>query len=315
MGREVRDLCATAGFSAKLSLVADLEEEAGRLTESEGEPALVGRLDRYSLGEADVVFLAGTADSARQAMALDSGAALIDLTGAAEESPRARIRAPNVEPAGFPMPQDAVHVIANPAAVAITMVLNRLHPRYPVERTVATVFEPASERGRAGVDELQQQVIHLLSFKGLPKAVFGAQTAFNLLARYGEDAPHPLEEAEKRIERHVATLLAQSSQAPQPSLKLIQAPVFHGYSILLWVRFAENPGVQAVEKALSGGDIDVRGGDLDPPDNIGTAGHGGIAAGAISVDRNDSRACWIWVAADNLRLSAENAVAVASGLL
>ena len=34
---------------------------------------------------------------------------------------------------------------------------------------------------------------------------------------------------EARIERHLASLLALTGQAPMPSLRLIQAPVFHGH--------------------------------------------------------------------------------------
>jgi hypothetical protein len=35
-----------------------------------------------------------------------------------------------------------------------------------------------------------------------------------------------------------------------------------------------------------------------------------LSVGAISVDSNQPRACWFWMASDNFRLSAENAVAV-----
>jgi len=56
---------------------------------------------------------------------------------------------------------DPIHLIAHPAAVAVTLPLIRLAPR----RCVAQIFEPASEQGQRGVDELQHQVIGLLSFK------------------------------------------------------------------------------------------------------------------------------------------------------
>jgi aspartate-semialdehyde dehydrogenase len=58
--------------------------------------------------------------------------------------------------------------------------------------------------------------------------------------------------------------------------------------------------------------FDVRTSDLDPPNNVGVAGQSGIAIGAISADPNASNAFWIWAAADNLRLSAENAALVAA---
>jgi len=72
--------------------------------------------------------------------------------------------------------------------------------------------------------------------------------------------------------------------------------------------------VEALENGLASEWIDVRGGDFEPPSNVGQAGQGGIAVGAIAEDRNQPAACWFWVVADNLRLAAENAVAVARQL-
>ena len=61
--------------------------------------------------------------------------------------------------------------------------------------------------------------------------------------------------------------------------------------------------------------IEVRSIDVEPPTNVGQAGQGGIAVGAIQPDRNNSDACWFWIVADNLRLTAENGVAVARQLV
>ena len=316
MGREIRDLFETGKFPAQLKLIASAEDEAGLLTEYKGEPALVGKMDAEALRDAKAVILAGSPDSARSALALELDTPLIDLTYAAEENPRARLRAPVVEPPGYSAPGGTIHVIASPAAIALALILNRVHSAYPISRSVAHVFEPASERGKAGLDEMQQQTVNLLAFKGLPKELYDAQAAFNLLARYGEAAPETLEDFELRVERHLATLLSAASMAPVPSIRLIQAPVFHGHSISLWVEFEEdNPGAAALEAALTSKYLDVRGGDLEPPNIVGIAGQEDVAVGAISVDRNDPNACWIWAAADNLRLQALNALAVTRQLL
>ena len=165
---------------------------------------------------------------------------------------------------------------------------------------------------------MQQQTVSLLSFKSLPKAVFDTQLSFNLLARYGEEAPISLEESELRIERHLASLLAlpgDGEGAPMPSLRVIQAPVFHGYSFSAWVEFMDAPDMEALESSLSIESIEVRGGDFEPPTNVGQAGQGGIAVGAIMPDRNHPDAAWLWFVADNVRLAAENAVAVARQLV
>jgi aspartate-semialdehyde dehydrogenase len=324
MGRELRDIAATSTPEIALKLIAAEDEQPGALTRVGDAPAVVGDLNAASLAGARAVVLAGGPDSSRKALELLDGeddTAVIDLTGLAEDRPDARLRAPLVE-AGAEADDDVegdarVHVIAHPAAIALALFLRRLHANDPIQRSVVEIFAPASEHDARGVQELQQQTISLFSFQNLPRAVFDAQLSFNMLPRYGDEAPASLEDTELRIERHLATLLAlpgEGSGAPLPSLRLIQAPVFHGYSISAWVEFDGNPGIEALEASLAAGPIEVRTGEFEPPTNVGQAGQGGIAVGAVSVDRNNPEACWFWLVADNLRLAAENAAEVARQL-
>jgi aspartate-semialdehyde dehydrogenase len=323
LGREIRDIVATSGTGIDLRLIASEDEHAGTLTRVGDEPSLVEVLGAESLAGARAMFLAGSAESNRKALEMadeESSIAIIDLTYSTEERPDARLRAPMVEPADESESENlesAVHVIAHPAAIALALFLRRLHEHDPIRRSVIQIFAPASEYGTAAVEELQQQTISLLSFKSMPHTIFDAQISFNLLAKYGQDAIVPLEETELRIERHLATLLALSGEGEgvtMPSLRVIQAPVFHGYSFSAWVEFEGNPGVEVLESSLATSSIEVRGRDFEPPTNVGQAGQSGIAVGGIVEDRNEPDACWFWVVADNLRLSAENAVLVARQL-
>jgi aspartate-semialdehyde dehydrogenase len=324
LGREIRDIVTTSAPELELRLVASDEEEPGTLTRMGDEPALVEPLGPESVAGARVVLLAGSAESSAKALELADGSmAWVDLTYAAEERPDMRLRAPIVEAESEEgraesEEESAVHVIAHPAAIALALFLRRVQAHDPIRRSVIQIFAPASEQGRAGVEELQQQTVSLLSFKNQPHAVFDTQLAFNLLARYGEEAPRTLEESELRIERHLATLLAlpgDGESAPMPSLRLIQAPVFHGYSFSVWIEFESNPGIEALESSLATGNIDVRGSESEPPTNVGYAGESGISVGGIAPDRNEPEACWFWVVMDNVRLMAENAVVVARQLL
>ncbi len=316
LGREIRDVLA--GSRLRTKLIGVEETEAGTLTEEGGEPAIITALDEENLAGARIAFLAGSTESSRKALEivrrLKPGPAIIDLTYLLEEDPTAHLRAPMVEPAHYAVPPDAEHVIAHPAAVALAILLVKLNQIRSLRRVVANVFEPASERGQRGVDELQKQTIDLLTFQKVPKEVFGEQAAFNLLARYGSGARDSLETIETRIERHLTTLLAINGSIPLPSLRLIQAPVFHGHSISLHVEFEENPGMAVLEGALGSALIDVRVAGLEPPNIVGFAGQSGIAAGAITADRNNPRAVWLWAVSDNIRLLAENAVGVARSL-
>ena len=313
LGRELRDVLTRTSFQTKL-IGAD-EVEAGTLTEERGEPLVITTLDEENLAAARVVFLAGSAESSVRAMEIVSRLRprplVLDLTGALEERPTAHLRAPVVEPAGYVLPVESEQIVAHPAAILLALFLVRLGQAGPIRRVIAHIFEPASERGQRGIDELHRQTAGLLTFQKLPKAVYDEQAAFNLLARYGADAPLSLERIETRIEGHLATLLALNGGIQMPSIRLIQAPVFHGYSVSLWVEFEVNPGVRALEQTLASALIDVRGEDVEAPHVVGMAGQSGIAVGSIATDRNDARAAWFWVAADNLRITAEYAGAVA----
>lgn len=314
MGRELREVFSQGDSAFDLKLVAGGGEEAGKLTEQAGEASFLAELDAEALEGAPALLLAGPPESSRRALELAPGAAVIDLTYFTEHVPEARVRAPMVEPEGA-AGRARIQVVAHPAAIAIALFLDRLRRAHPVRKAVIHVFEPASERGSRGVDELHQQALNLFAFRGMPKEVFNEQLSFNMLARYGEEAPVTLESAESRIERHLATLLSLAGGAPMPSLRLIQAPVFHGHSISAWVEFAAKPAVEELEQALDGGPIDVRRAGTDPPTVVGMAGQSGIAVGAIATDRNHPNACWFWIVADNLRLAGENALALARELV
>ncbi len=312
MGREVRDALRESGVDVRVELIAAGVEEGGVLTEEAGEAIVVAGLKSPLVRDADVLVLCAPADVSRKvyetAAARSPRPVIVDLSGALEEEPAARLRAPLVETAPAPG-TSGIQVIAHPAAIALALFFRALAAVQRLRLAVAVILEPASQLGRAGMDELQKQTAGLLSFKALPKEVYDAQVSFNVLPEYGADAPQSLGDAELRIERHLATLLGGAT-APMPSLRLIQAPVFHGYSISVWVEFEETPDTSAIAEGLTSEDIDVRSGDQEPATNVSIAGQSGIAAGSISRDRNNARACWFWVVADNLRIAAENAAEV-----
>lgn len=308
---EVRDVFSESALGEQLRLVAADAEEAGKITEIGGEAALVSKMDPEEVGNAAVVILAGNAKSSRDVLEAKPAGLIVDLTYVTEDEPDARVRAPLAEAPGYPSDDESgPQVVAHPAATAIAIVLSRLHRAWPVASSIVHIFEPASARDKKGMDELQKQTVSLLSFQPVPKAVFDAQLSFNMLVQLGEEAESQLPEIEERIERHLATLLDRLDGVPMPSLRLIQSPVFHGYSFSLWIEFEDAPSADEIEEVLAGGSIDVRGSGMEAPNNVAVAGQNGVAVGAITPDRNNGNAVWMWMAADNLRLSAENAALI-----
>jgi aspartate-semialdehyde dehydrogenase len=311
LGREVRDVFSDTSLVDHLQLVAADSEEAGKITELGGSAAFIAKLEAETVEDADVLVLAGSAESSKKALEANPGGLIIDLTYAHEDDPDARVRAPMAENANYQKDHSGPQIVAHPAAVTIAIILRRLHAAWPISKAVIEIFEPASERGTAGVDELQQQAVSLLSLQPLPQAVFGTQLSFAMLSQFGDEAPLKLQEVEERIERHLASLLERLEGVPMPSFRLIQAPVFHGYSFSFWVEFEDSLTESDLEEVLNTEPLDLRTSDVEPPNNVGVAGQSGIAVGAIRPDRNSSSAFWLWAAMDNLRLSAENAALIA----
>jgi aspartate-semialdehyde dehydrogenase len=91
-----------------------------------------------------------------------------------------------------------------------------------------------------------------------------------------------------------------------PSLRLIQVPVFHGYSMSAWIEFAGNISVEEVRFALVSAQIEVRSAGEEVPTNVDIAAQSGIQVGDVRVDRNNPRAVWIWLVVDNLRWIADS---------
>ncbi|MGQ9917893.1 MAG: Asd/ArgC dimerization domain-containing protein [Bryobacteraceae bacterium] len=318
LGREIRDLVEEQDLPVRLHLASSRPDEH-IVSAPEGEDddlEVMHPLDRTLVETADVLLLCGGREVNERAAALaresTNRPAVVDLTGQFEELPESRLRAPLLE-AGEAATGEAIHTLAHPAAVALARVLVLLHARYAVERTVATILEPVSQQGRAGIDELHNQTLSLLNFREAPRDVFDAQVSFNLLPRYGSAAPHALGEAAARIERHLATLLG-ARRVPLASVRLIQAPVFHGYCMTVWVEFTKRPPVAALEHLLEEAGIDVRRGGAEPASNVSVAGQVGLTVSDIAEDHAAPQAVWLWLAFDNLRAHAEAALLTA-GLL
>ncbi len=319
LGREIRDLVEEQNLPVNLMLASSRSEEhiLSAPDEEDEDITVMHALDRTLVEAADVVLLAGTAEANERAAALArqcaARPALVDVTGQFEGLAESRLRAPLLNADEPAAEAEAIHTLAHPAAVALARLIALLDARHRVARAVATILEPASQQGRAGVDELHNQTLSLMNFRQVPQEVFDAQVSFNLLPRYGRAAPHALAEAAARIERHLATLLG-ARHAPLPSVRLIQAPVFHGYCMSVWVEFEKRPPAAALERELEEAGLDVRDAAAEPATNVSVAGQVGLAVSDIAEDRSSPQAVWFWLAFDNLRAHAEAALLTA-GLL
>jgi aspartate-semialdehyde dehydrogenase len=202
-------------------------------------------------------------------------------------------------------------VIAHPAAVTLALLLLRARKAGTISRVVATLFEPVSEQGRRGMDELHEQTVNLLSFQQMPTGVFDSQVAFNMLGRYGRAAQQSLDSSERRIRAHLRKLIDEL--VPLPSLALVQAPVFHAHTFSIYVELERGVPLGDFERSLAGEHVLLARSPEDQPSNVNVAGKDEILV-SVRSDPARENGFWLWAAVDNLRLAALTAVDCATVL-
>jgi len=318
-GKEVAEMLSERNFPAVDIRLLDDDESIGQLEATGDEMNFIQSVRAEQFINVDFTFFAADAECTRQnwKRARDAGSAIIDLSGALEEEPGAIVRSLWTERERVeiwqPELQPAPCVVPHPAAVTLALLLLRASKAGDIRSAVATVFEPASEQGQKGMDELHQQTVNLLSFQPLPKDVFDEQVAFNMLARYGQKSQLSLDSLEARVRRHYQKIAGAG--LPQPALMVLQPPVFHGHSLAIFVEMEQVVDQERLSQALAGDHVTLAGAEDDSqPSNVNTAGQANILV-ALKSDAARRNGVWLWAAADNLRIAAMTAVECAESMI
>jgi aspartate-semialdehyde dehydrogenase len=243
----------------------------------------------------------------------------VDLSGGLEGEAGVIVCAPWLQEAlgersAAPTLQTPAVASAHPAALSLALMLERLQRIGALRNVSATVLEPASEYGRAALDELHQQTVSLLSFQTVPTEVYDVQVAFNTVASFGESAKIRLAESEARIRRHYALL--SGGRLPRLSLQLVHVPVFHGYTYSVSIEYEKPVALADVEATLSAPHLELAMGDADAPGNLHSIGDQEISVRVRTGEETatHSQQFWLWASADNLELAVLNAVECAQEL-
>ena len=325
LGKELKEALSESPLAAAGFVLFDEEDAQGQLDQVGDEITFVQAIDADAFEDVDFTFFCGTEDLTRKhwRQALRSGSTVLDLTGALDQEAGVVVRAPWLGFGGLGSEAVTVDLFtpavvpAHPAALALALLLERIQQAAPVRFAAATLLEPASEFGRAAMDELHQQTVNLLSFQSMPRALYDAQVAYNLLSALGESATVHLSAVEARIRRHYDALSA--GRWPALALQVIHAPVFHGHTFSIAVELERPVEISALEEALGGDHVDLVLEDTDSPSNLAATGQNDVLvrlrpeAPGARVPNEVSR-LWLWAASDNLRLNAQNAVECALDL-
>src|SRR5262245_2824409 len=232
LGKELREMLESGALPMGKLALLETEEYAGLLQEFAGEIQITQVISPDAFDDVDIAFFTCSPEIMQSYVA--SGARFPELTIDLTQTGRdgtlylhgisdSRV----LRPTGY-------FVNPHPAAIVIGRLLSDLHNTYTVRSAAVTILEPASERGNAGVDELQEQTVSLLNFQEVHNKVFGGQLAFNILPE--RDVSNRTEE---RVRQQWTGILGKTF--PQPNMIAVQAPVFHSHAFSMFVQLLEFP--------------------------------------------------------------------------
>ncbi|HAC81661.1 MAG: Asd/ArgC dimerization domain-containing protein [Candidatus Binatia bacterium] len=198
--------------------------------------------------------------------------------------------------------------------VGLAIALAPLHAFAAIRRVVATVFEPASQRGPAGIEMLSRQSVAMVSGEGVDREKHPETFAFNVRPQ----AAGPEGEGWAFDERMVCQEI--ESLFPQPAfdvfLTITRVPVFVGAAQSLWVEFDSNVSLEEVQEALRGAPSILVAGDELPEATdeeaqlvladeeagpLDVAGSSAVHVARLRLDPLRSDCLGMWIAFDDMR--------------
>ena len=247
--------------------------------------------------------------------AREAGARIIDFSRASLSEPDATPWFPRIEAlTGKTIARNAkLFSVCSAAATAIATLALALRG-CGLRQMTAILFRPVSEAGRPGIEELETQTSQLLSFQNIGAPVFGTQSAFNLLPRFGTESHQDLHEALLQIRAEVSGALSNPVEDAKIALNLVHAPVFYGMTFSAYADLQENTEPARLIDSIKDAGFTVVPATEPGPSNVSVAAETSIYLRAPEPDISRRAGWWFWGAADNLRLPAWNGCKLAEWL-
>jgi aspartate-semialdehyde dehydrogenase len=315
-GKEIKKILGVKKFP--LSRIEfydpDVKEEYGKLTEFQGEPCVIHSPSADALEGLDLVFLASDRETNLNLgrLAAEKNYRALDLSGAFSGRDDVPLVVAGVNDsllASRPYP-----LIANPHPVTIILssLLHRLLVKLGIAKAVAFVLQPVSAFDESGIEELASQSAAMLSGASPNKEVFRNQVAFNILSHTDAPDANGFSSGERQIISEIKRVLGRPDLPL--SLSIIQAPVFHTYSIMAYVEPTSMTNIRDLERLYRENPLFKIGAPSSSCSVtcLSVAGKEQIFIGQIKKEEWFPNAFWLWTVADNLtRGSALNALEIA----
>ncbi|MFH1466262.1 MAG: Asd/ArgC dimerization domain-containing protein [Pseudomonadota bacterium] len=248
--------------------------------------------------------------------AREAGVPAVDLSGTLGPRQGVPLVVPAVGRAALHEIRDVLAVASpQPDVVALTTLLAPLLAGGGNLGVRGTVMHSAAAMGRAGVEELSNQVVSLFNSRSPTRKVFPQGLAFDVLPSLGEPAVEGWTADERRCAEQSAALLGL--QPDQVVLSSLVGPWFNGLCLALQIEPEPALDAEGVRALLAGAPGITLTGALarELPHPRGVDGSAALHVGRLRDDPG-GRCVHLWAVADELRFgAAANVVAILAALI
>jgi len=319
-GKEIKDVLSSSKlfFDSIDFFDPDVKEEYSKLTEFRGEPKVIRHIEQDSLVGSDLVFLASDQETNRKFGSLShtQDFQAIDLCGAFNAEKEIPVMVAGINDGSVLREKPGIVANPHPATILLSHVFGAVLQEFVLEKVVSIVLQPVSAFEESGIEELASQSFAILNGSALTKKVFKAQIAFNLLSHTEALDKDGFDAVERQVAAEVRKVLGVKDLPL--TLSIIQAPVFHTYSIMSYFELKKKVSLQRLKDLFKRSPyIKLSSPKLSAPAScVSVAGKDKIHIGQIKKVDTLPNSFWVWAVVDNLtRGSALNALEIAEKLL
>lgn len=303
---------------------------AGRRLSFKGEDLEVVALDAAVFHHADIVLFDVPDELSLEwaPVAASNGAVAIDNSAAFRMDPAVPLVVPEVNPAAVDKRPKGIIASPNCTTLAMIVAVSALHARAGLKRLILASYQAVSGAGRAGVDELWDQLERVVKepddfADGLARnvlangLVFSHPVALNVLPQCGSLKEDGYTSEELKLRHETVKILDLDELAVTATC--VRVPVVTGHGVAVHAEFERPLTPGEARSILRGADgVEV----VDDPEKglfptpLEAAGRDGSYVGRIRQDQFDLHALEMFCVADNLRKGAAlNTVQIAELLV
>ncbi len=317
IGGQIVDCLAERNFPVGRIRFLAGDRSAGEVLEFKGKPVAVEEMTRDSFAGIDIaIFSLGSSRSAEFCpLAVSAGAVCIDNSGAWRMDPDVPLVVADVNPHEISrFTGKGIIACPNSSTIQLATVLRPLHEAGRIKRVVVSTYQSVSGTGKNAIEELRVQTIDLMSGRPARHKVYPHRIAFNCLPQTDSFGPNGYTREEMQLAFEAGKILAADIRITATTVRV---PVFYGNCAAVNIE-TEKKVTAAVARDLIGASpgcklVDNAANGVYPlPSDA--AGHDLTYVGRIREDESIANGLNLWLAADNIRNVAVNAVRIAEEL-